>query len=222
MSDTVHCHMYVTHSHPNRAIHKKKVQKDLPNGFKKVKESKELKPPLYCFNLLNCVYVYLCLYLCLFVCVCAGFTHLWFCDWSVFCCVKHLDHCVKKVWSRQTVRTMSWPWACNVQWPVHHFRYCCTVGVFTDTPTHTAITLTWDCCVLLLSSLEALDHTSTHTHTQTSSHSRTQWFMASNIVNKSQGQDEGLGQQLAGHTHTNKHTKQAHTDTGIYTYTVVH
>lgn len=55
--------------------------------------------------------------------------------------------------------------------------------------------------------------------------------MASNIVNKSQGQDEGLGQQLAGHTHkkeshtnthTNKHTKQAHTDTGIYTYTVVH
>lgn len=41
MSDTVHCHLYVTHSHPNRAIHKKKVQKDLPNGFKKVKESKE-------------------------------------------------------------------------------------------------------------------------------------------------------------------------------------
>lgn len=79
MSDTVHCHLYVTHSHPNRAIHKKKYRKTYRMALRKSKKVKNENLP--CIALI-CLIAFMCT--CVYLSVYAQASHI--CDFVIEAC----------------------------------------------------------------------------------------------------------------------------------------
>ncbi len=175
----------------------RKRWRDLPSRLKKVK--KKLKNAHCCIDAV-CLMAFLCAYT--YLRVCTSHMSLWL--KCALVCKAFASLCEEGV--KQTDSQVH-----LVQWPVYHFGYCCSVtSLHTHiyTCAHTArsvASLTWDCCVLLLTSREAFGHIQTHIHTHSHIHNDL-WPPIQSIRAMAKMKDLQAGKTHTTHTHTHTHT----------------